>query len=284
MHWTHGFEPTSLRDMKANDVRTADPIRHGAYLCLRVPADRAPALARSSVPALAERLGLTNEFENEGQDPTNAIAFLRRVQSTATNIADDGLLNADVVVHVASAKSEVVADFCAEALHVLEPLVSVRTLGGVVRPMLYTGNEMFNYSYAHRMLQQRASAAPNAIIVPMSKTADWWKKGWMERHTYFLPRYDDSGRMLNEGHALAAEPGIEVLLRRTYKHESMPAPDGAYDFLNYFECADSALPIFEEVCARLRDVQRNPEWRFVREGPTWYGRRVSSWPGLFATR
>ena len=45
---------------------------------------------------------------------------------------------------------------------------------------------------------------PNAFLVPMSKMAAWWRKDWMERHTYFLPRYDDDGRMVNEGHALAS--------------------------------------------------------------------------------
>jgi hypothetical protein len=270
--------------MKANDVRSADPLRHGAYLCLRVPADGARALERSPFPSLVQRFGLMNEFENEGEDPEHAISFLRRVESTPADIEDDGVLRADVVVHVASAKADVVAEFCADATGLLGSLVSLRTLGGVVRPMLYTGNEMFNYSYAHRMLQQRGTAARNAIIVPMSKTADWWKKAWMERNTYFLPRYDDAGRRVSEGHALAAEPGIQVLLRRTYKHESMPAPDGAYDFVNYFECADADLPVFQEVCARLRDVRRNPEWKFVREGPTWYGRRVASWSELFGAR
>jgi hypothetical protein len=50
-----------------------------------------------------------------------------------------------------------------------------------------------------------------------------------------------------------------------------PAPDDAYDFLTYFECADADVPTFHAVCAALRDVTRNPEWRFVREGPTWHG-------------
>jgi len=27
-------------------------------------------------------------------------------------------------------------------------------------------------------------------------------------------------------------------------------------------------------------VTRNPEWSFVREGPTWHGRRVATWPEL----
>ncbi|HEX7787136.1 MAG TPA: hypothetical protein VF653_13035, partial [Methylomirabilota bacterium] len=120
-----------------------------------------------------------------------------------------------------------------------------------------------------------------AFFVPMSKTAEWWRKNWMERHTYFLPRYDDAGRMVNEGHALATEAGIACLLRRTYKSQTQPPAPGQYDFLTYFECADEAVPIFHQVCAALRDVARNPEWRFGREGPTWQGRRVPTWDALF---
>src|SRR5262249_27857711 len=111
-------------------------------------------------------------------------------------------------------------------------------------------------------------------------TPEWWRKDWMERHTYFLPRYDDEGRMINEGHALATEAGIPVMLRRTYRHETQPA--SAYDFLTYFECADESVPLFHQVCVALRDVKRNPEWRFVREGPTWHGRRVRTWEELFS--
>jgi crotonobetainyl-CoA:carnitine CoA-transferase CaiB-like acyl-CoA transferase len=116
----------------------------------------------------------------------------------------------------------------------------------------------------------------------MSKTAAWWQKDWMERHTYFLPRYDASGRMVAAGHVLAAAPGIACLMRRTYKHATEPAPPGAYDFINYFECADGDVPTFHQVSAALRDVAANPEWQFVREGPTWHGRRVAAWADLFA--
>jgi len=44
------------------------------------------------------------------------------------------------------------------------------------------------------------------------------------------------------------------------------------------------VPTFHRVCAALRDVARNPEWKFVREGPTWHGRRVATWAELFAER
>jgi hypothetical protein len=154
-------------------------------------------------------------------------------------------------------------------------------LGGVVRPLSFTGGAMFNFAYAHRVMQQPGSVMPNAFLVPMSKSEAWWVKGWMERHTYFLPRYDDAGRMVHEGHALAAAAGVPCLLRRTYKSAREPAPAGEYDFLTYFECADEDVRTFHDVHAALRDVSRNPEWRFVREGPMWHGRRVATWAELF---
>lgn len=104
----------------------------------------------------------------------------------------------------------------------------------------------------------------------------------MERHTYFLPRYDDAGKMQSQGHALAAAPGIACLLRRTYKSLAEPAADGDFDFIGYFECADADVPVFHDVCNALRDVARNPEWVFVREGPTWHGLRTATWTGLFS--
>lgn len=96
------------------------------------------------------------------------------------------------------------------------------------------------------------------------------------------PRYDDEGHRLSDGHALAAEPGIDCLLRRTYKNPAEPAADGGYDFINYFECADEDIPVYHAVRAALRDVTRNPEWNYVREGPGWHGHRTATWAGLFA--
>lgn len=244
----------------------SDVTRHGAYICLSSSAHNV------DVPALAARLGLRNEFDADAG--THTIAYLRRVDASAADIEDDDLLRASAIIHVASDTADRVTQFCAE-------LEAPRVLTGVVRPTNFTGNLMHNFAYAHQVLQRRGDAMPNAFLVPMSKTAEWWQKGWMERHTYFLPRYDDSGRMRNEGHVLAAAPGIECLMRRTYKSATEPAAVGDYDFVNYFECADESVATFHEVRAALRDTARNPEWKFVREGPTWQGRRVASWTELF---
>jgi hypothetical protein len=279
--------------MRADDVHPSEILRHGAYLCLNLPSSvprAAAAAGAAAVTALAGRLGLCNEFEAAAGDPPDAIAFLRRVGATPAGLADDRLLAADAVVHVASAREDLVAELCTELCAEVDrflgpsgsPSGRPLVLRGVLRPTNFTGNAMHNFAYAHRVLQQPGTVHPHAFLVPTSKTAAWWEKGWMERHTYFLPRYDDSGKMLAEGHALAAAPGIACLMRRTYKHPAEPAPPGAYDFLNYFECADADVPTFHQVCAALRDVARNPEWKFVREGPTWHGRRVATWAELFA--
>jgi hypothetical protein len=268
--------------MRANDVRSSEALRHGAYLCLRLSDDARRGLARAEVPALAERLGLRNEFTSDDGHPPEAIAFLRRVGATPADIVDDALLRADAVVHVASQTAAPVVEFCAEVTRLLGPALEPHVLGGVVRPMVYTGNAMHNFAYAHRVIQQPGTVMPNAFLVPMSKTAEWFKKDWMERHTYILPRYDDTGRMVNQGHALASAAGVACLMRRTYKHPVEPAPPGTYDFVTYFECADADVPTFHEVCAALRDTTKNPEWKFVREGPTWHGRRGATWGELFA--
>jgi hypothetical protein len=267
--------------MQSNDVRSTGAIRHGAYLCLDVPTGALATVADAAVPALADRLGLRNEFEPGNGDPPQAIAYLRRISATPRDIEHVDLLRATAVVHVAAATPEPVAEFCAQMRRLLGPDVRPLTLAGVVRPRTYTGDAMYNFAYAHRVLQQPGPVLPNAFLVPMRKSDEWWRKGWMERHTYFLPRYDESGRVVHEGHTLAAAAGIPCLMRRTFKNPVEPAPDGEYDFISYFECADEDVPTFHRVCEALRDVTRNPEWAFVREGPTWHGRRVATWAELF---
>jgi hypothetical protein len=282
MHCTYRALVASFAAMtsptRASDLRSDEPVRHGAYVCLQ--ARDLPRLG-APVRALAERLGLRNEFAPGGDHPSEAIAFLRRISAAPAALADDELVRADAIVHVASAAPAAVGEVCAELTRLLGPAAPPRILGGVVRPTAYTGNAMHNFAYAHRVLQQPGAAAPHAFLLPLSKTAAWWQKDWMERHTYFLPRYDD-GRMVHQGHALASAAGVGCLMRRTYRHPVEPAPAGAYDFVTYFECADQDVATFHEVCAALRDVARNPEWAFVREGPTWHGRRVATWEELMA--
>lgn len=270
--------------MTSEEYLSKEILAYGAYLCLRAGTDAARgALAGAPIEALAERLGLQSEFDREGAAPEDTIAFLRRQAGAPRDIPDGDVLQAEWVVHVASKAADPVMTFCVQAQALLEPHATVRILSGVVRPRNYSGAAMERWAYARAVIQQPGTLTPNAFLLPMSKTADWWRKDWMERHTYFYPRYDDEGRMVAEGHALAAAEGILCIYRRSYHALEQPAPDGSYDFLTYFECGDADIPIFERICANLRDERRNPEWKFVREGPTWHGRRVAHWQALFAS-
>lgn len=267
----------------AQDDLATSAVRHGAYFCLPLTDAVRRALADTDLPGLAARLGLQNEYEPGHDHPEHAIAYLRRVAAKPGGIDDPGVLHADAIIHVAAPSREPIAAVHAQLAQRIEP-GALRVLSGVVRPTSFTGTLMHNYAYARRALQQPGSRMPNAFLMPLSKTASWWSKGWMERHTYLLPRYSAQGEREHEGHALVCEPGIDCLMRRTYKQMREPAEPDTYDFINYFECGDADVPTFHAICRGLRDVQRNPEWRFVLEGPSWHGRRVASWQALTAAR
>ena len=130
----------TMNAMTADDVRPSQILRHGAYICLRLAEGGARAAAAAAVPALVERLRLANEFDVRDGHPPEAVAFLRRLGATPGPRADDGLLHAHAVVHVAAATESPVAEFCAELARLLGPAARTQVLGGVVRPMLYTGN------------------------------------------------------------------------------------------------------------------------------------------------
>jgi hypothetical protein len=272
--------------MDTDEVLASPIVSHGAYLCGRADdGTDTRSLITVAIPALVERLELVNEFA--GAPPPSAvgsIAFLRGGVAGTQEIADEGVERATWIVHVASKASDVVTEFLEQAQKLLIPIARTRILRGVVKPKTYTGAAMNRWAYERAVVQQPGTAMPNAYLIPLSKTAEWWAKDWMERHTYFLPRYDDAGRMTDRGHALAAEAGISCMLRRTYRAFDHPAPAGSYDFITYFECADADVPVLEQVCASLRDVSQNREWTYVREGPTWRGRRVAQWADLFSAR
>jgi hypothetical protein len=253
-------------------------LAYGTYLCLR----RAPA--DLAVDALAHAHGFRNEYDGGSGEAAGTIAFLRRADAAVPrDLADEGLVHADAVVHLGSPHAGRIAALAAaiEGLLAGTDAPRARRLDGVVRPKQYTSASIHDFAYARQVTPQPAAAMPHAWLVPMRKTDAWWQKDWMERHTYFLPRYSDDGRRQSEGHVLAAAAGVACLVRRTYRAADLPAPSGGYDFVNYFECADADVPTFHAVCDRLRDVTLNPEWRFVQEGPTWHGRRVRTWAEMW---
>src|SRR5262245_11231639 len=120
--------------MLDNSVLAGEVLRHGAYVCLRLSAGAdARAAASVAIAALAEKLGLQNEFAPAAGPPSQSIAFLRRQSATSGAVADDGVAMADAVVHVAAPTASPVSDFCAEATRLLGAIADLRVIGGVVR-------------------------------------------------------------------------------------------------------------------------------------------------------
>src|SRR5262245_60950655 len=102
VHWTHRVRARygagrGGHVMLDNSVLAGEVMRHGAYVCVRPVEGADPrALAATPVPALAEKLGLANEFDRPASP--ESIAFVRRVGATPADIADDGLLHAHAVI------------------------------------------------------------------------------------------------------------------------------------------------------------------------------------------
>src|SRR5262252_1034385 len=116
----------------------------GAYICARSAGARPDAAAPKALTALVERLGLVNEFAGKPAGG-ESVAFLRRHgAATAGAIADDDVLHADWVIHVASRRDGVVDSFCQEASKLLAP-APVRVLGGILGTKNYTGAAMNNW-------------------------------------------------------------------------------------------------------------------------------------------
>ena len=153
----------------------------------------------------------------------------------------------------------------------------VLSLDGAFRAPRYSSPEMVQYSNKGAPARRSGRLSRNAIILPMRKTAEWWQKGTLERHSYFYPHTDQTSAAPVKGHALAAEKGIGSLFRRVYHNPDGYERPGEFDFVTYFECDDESLPVFDQVLNSLRDPQQNPEWRYVEEGPVWRGRRVLRW-------
>ena len=153
----------------------------------------------------------------------------------------------------------------------------ILSLEGAFRNPRYSSPEMVHYSNRGAPPRRSGRLSRNAIVVPIRKTAEWWQKSTLERHSYFYPHVDHASATPVKGHAIAAEKGIPVLFRRVYHNPDGYERPGEFDFLTYFECDDESLPIFDQVLGSLRDVDQNPEWRYVQEGPIWRGRRVLRW-------
>ena len=226
--------------------------------------------------------GFFNDFdiddarELQGQR-FETIQFYVRAGDVSPNSVGPPYQKARHMVQVSSKYRPRLLEIDEELRRRLGDAAEIVSLDGAVRNPRYSSPEMVSYSNRGTPPRRSGRLSKNAIIVPIRKTPEWWQKSALERHSYFYPHVDRASAAPVRGHALAAEKGIPSLLRRVYHNpDGYDRPD-EFDFVTYFECDDEALPVFDQVLHSLRDIDQNPEWRYVEEGPIWRGRRVLRW-------
>ena len=221
--------------------------------------------------------GFFNDFDADGQRDLHMFETIQFLLANRTQPCREGLLSATHVAQVSAKYRPRLDEVDAEFRRRLGNLGSVRTLDGAVRTPRYTSAEMDDFAYRRALGRSSGRETPNVIILPMSKTNEWWAMSALKRQTYFYPHTDERSGAPAAGHAVAAEAGVSTIFRRLYHN-----PDGSqrakeYDFITYFECEGAHVRMFDEIRCSLRDERQNPEWRYVIEGPEWRGRRVLKW-------
>ena len=218
--------------------------------------------------------GYFNDYEGNGSSdntPKDSIQFL--ISDHVTGI---GSVTPRYVMQVSSRYRPRLQETEQEFRRRAGDGLLIASIEGALRVPQYTSAEMYEYAFKNAATRASGRARQQVVILPMRKNADWWRMNALERHTYFYPHVSTSGEKV-KGHATAAEAGVGAIYRRLYYNPDGNGRKGEFDFITYFEFADAQLPVFEKVCRNLRDVDQNPEWRFVEEGREWRGRRVLKW-------
>lgn len=92
------------------------------------------------------------------------------------------------------------------------------------------------------------SEATRAALIPIRKSAAWWKLTQDERRTIFEER---------SHHIATGLDYLPAIARRLYHSRDLGEP---FDFLTWFEFAPSSTGLFQELVGKLRETE---EWAYV---------------------
>jgi hypothetical protein len=247
------------------------------FLFLTPHEDDGAALVRLRAAGASIGRGFFNDFDADGSrdvQPQETIQFLVADGPVGTR---HGLGAARFAVQVSANYRPRLQSVEDEVRRRLGSYADVTAVAGAERPSRYTSAELHAHVFKRAAPRLSGRVARHAIILPISKTPQWWSKSVMERHLYFYPHHDPETGCLVKGHVQAADPGISTVFRRLYHNPDSYQQPNAFDFIAYFECTDESLPVLDQICRTLRDERQNPEWRYVLEAPEWRGLRVMRW-------
>jgi hypothetical protein len=281
---------SELRTHPADLTLSPEVVGHQRFLFVRLPPSGVDGALADALDGLGQ--GMENMHDVAGHPSADALQrgrfqFLRAepTLSAARDLPHPAILSAHALIRLEGTMLDPLLRYEEGVRKLIAPGGgTVETLAGVQRPRSYTSYAMTQFAYAPALAPQPGAACPIGVVTPQNKTAAWWAMDWMQRESFFLPRYDAQARLVAKGHALAAAVGIPYIVRRNVHAPEHYGREGDYDFVPYFEFAEEHAPIFRAVMAALRDTAQNPEWAYVREGPEWWGRRVGSAAALWENR
>ena len=281
---------SELRTHPADLNLSPEVVGHQRFLFVCLPPSGADGALADALDGLGQ--GMENMHDVAGHPSADALQrgrfqFLRAepTLSTARDLPHPAILSAQALIRLEGTRLDPLLRYEEGVRQLIEPGGgTVEPLAGVQRPRSYTSYAMTQFAYAPALAPQPGVACPIGVVTPQNKTAAWWAMDWMQRESFFLPRYDAQARLVAQGHALAAASGIPYIVRRNVHAPEHYGREGNYDFVPYFEFAEEHAPIFRAIMAALRDTAQNPEWAYVREGPEWWGRRVGYAAALWGNR
>ena len=221
--------------------------------------------------------GFFNDYNANGSPASQASESIQFLVSASARDDADPVTSARYVVQVCANYRSRLEDIEADLRRRTSDQALIYTLNGAVQAPRYTSAELYAFAYKGARGRSTGRTCPNAIIIPIKKTPDWWAKDGLDRHAYFYPHEDRATQASVKGHARAAEAGITTLFYRLYHNPDGYQREGEFDFITYVESTDEHLTTFDHVRCALRDEQQNPEWRYVLEGAEWRGHRVLRW-------
>jgi hypothetical protein len=271
---------SELRTHPADLNLSPEVVGHQRFLFICLPPSRVDGALTEALDGLGE--GMENMHDVAGYPSEDAFQrgrfqFLRAepTLSAARDLPHPAILNAHALIRLEGAIPDCLLRYEEGVRRLIESRGgTVETLAGVQRPRSYTSYAMAQFAYTPALAPQPGTTCSMGVVTPQNKTATWWAMDWMQRESFFLPRYDTQQRLVAKGHALAAAAGIPYIVRRNVHAPESYGREGSYDFVPYFEFAEEHAPVFRAVMAALRDTAQNPEWAYVREGPEWWGHRV----------
>ena len=277
MHHSHG-QPNLAGRGSSNGQKNQIGVNlvHTKFFFMTLDQDDEATRTKVRAAGTAIGRGFLNDFDADGGRDAATLETIQLLVNDEPQECDQGIRSAQLVAQVSAKYRPRLQDVEKEFRRRVGSSARVRTLDGALRMPRYTSAELHERAYAKAICRQTGATTPNAIILPMNKSAEWWGMQALERHQYFYPHTTPHGQRV-KGHAVAAEEGVSKIFRRLYHNPDGYQRDGEYDFVTYFECGDDHLPVYDRITSALRDEKQNPEWRYVTEGPEWRGRRVLRW-------